>query len=225
MSFDKTKPAGSTPLKTADDQIRANFEAIETALDADHDFTTGGTQTGKHDKVTFHTPLTTKPTLATSEGGMYTKDVSAKAELHFEDEDGDEVQITSGGLIHAVSAAVPAKLRVSRISFDGKDGANHDTVVTSLWNGDSRESHHTLYTATSYTFQTTGSALAVLAMNICGLSTQSGYEDVLLKWSLSGGDIIITFYLKGTTAAQALGDILDLNTKYMEIEITYLTDA
>ncbi len=42
MAFDKTKPAGTTPLKTSDDQIRANNEALEAAIGQDHDFATGG---------------------------------------------------------------------------------------------------------------------------------------------------------------------------------------
>lgn len=46
--WDKTKPADTTVFRQADDLIRANNTAIETALDAEHAFTTGGTQTGAH---------------------------------------------------------------------------------------------------------------------------------------------------------------------------------
>ena len=43
MACDKTKPAGTTPLKTSDDQSRANNEALETAIGQDHDFATVST--------------------------------------------------------------------------------------------------------------------------------------------------------------------------------------
>ena len=98
MAFDKTKPAGTTPLKTSDDQIRANNEALETAIGQDHDFATGSTQTGKHKQVIFKAPIT-KPSLAADEGALFTKTVSTKSELVYEDEDGDEVQITDDGHI------------------------------------------------------------------------------------------------------------------------------
>lgn len=89
MAFDKTKPAGTTPLKTSDDQIRANNEALETAIGQDHDFATGGTQTGKHKQVIFKAPIT-KPSLAADEGALFTKTVSTKSELVYEDEDGND---------------------------------------------------------------------------------------------------------------------------------------
>ena len=85
MAFDKTKPAGTTPLKTSDDQIRANNEALETAIGQDHDFATGSTQTGKHKQVIFKAPIT-KPSLAADEGALFTKTVSTKSELVYEDE-------------------------------------------------------------------------------------------------------------------------------------------
>lgn len=51
--WDKNKPAGSQKLRLADDDIRANNEAIEAAFGAGHDFATGGSQTGKHTTPTF----------------------------------------------------------------------------------------------------------------------------------------------------------------------------
>lgn len=48
MVFDKNRPLGSTPISQGDNLHRENYAALETALDAEHDFTTGGTQTGQH---------------------------------------------------------------------------------------------------------------------------------------------------------------------------------
>ena len=48
MAFDKNKPAGSQELRKSDDEIRANWSALETAISEGHEFTTGGNQTGYH---------------------------------------------------------------------------------------------------------------------------------------------------------------------------------
>lgn len=48
MSWDKNKPAGSTSFQQSDDELRENNDAIETALDAEHRFTTGSNQSGRH---------------------------------------------------------------------------------------------------------------------------------------------------------------------------------
>lgn len=100
-AWDKTKPAGSRSLNQVDDDIRANNDAIESALDQDHDFTTGTTQTGKHEQVTFKAVLGTKPSLSADEGALYTKSVSGKTQLFFEDEDGVEsiISIPAGIIV------------------------------------------------------------------------------------------------------------------------------
>lgn len=49
MVWDKQQPQGSnTAARLIDDRVRENNAALETALDAEHDFTTGGGQTGRH---------------------------------------------------------------------------------------------------------------------------------------------------------------------------------
>lgn len=44
MSYDKDKPAASTSLRNSNPQILANQAAIETALNREHEFSTGGTE-------------------------------------------------------------------------------------------------------------------------------------------------------------------------------------
>jgi hypothetical protein len=51
---------------------------------------------GQHRKVEFYGPIS-QPTNAANKSFLYSKDVSAKVELHWEDEDGDEIQLTDGG--------------------------------------------------------------------------------------------------------------------------------
>lgn len=51
MAYDRDRPATSEPIKTGWPVLITNQAAIEAALDEDHVFTTGGSQTGKHNKV------------------------------------------------------------------------------------------------------------------------------------------------------------------------------
>lgn len=53
MAWNKNNPAAGITAKTLDDLIRTNNAALEAALDYDQDFTTGGTQTGKHHRLTM----------------------------------------------------------------------------------------------------------------------------------------------------------------------------
>lgn len=48
MAWDKNSPAPGIKAKVLDDLIRTNNDALETAIDNEHDFTTSGTQTGDH---------------------------------------------------------------------------------------------------------------------------------------------------------------------------------
>lgn len=59
MAFDKDVPAGNTKISIGDNGIRANNTALEDAIDLEHDFTTGGTQTGRH-----HFPVDSEANLA-----------------------------------------------------------------------------------------------------------------------------------------------------------------
>ena len=95
-AWDKDKPSSSTSLRASNPEIRANWSALETALSQDHEFSTGGSNTGKHTQITFDDPISTPGDVA-NEGVLYIKDVSAVVELHFKDESGNEIQMSSGG--------------------------------------------------------------------------------------------------------------------------------
>ena len=100
MAWDKNKP-GNVKLRVGRQQILTNNDALETALSRDHNFPgTPTTDDGEHLKITLHAPLADDPTAETDKGFLYLKDVSAKAELFFKDEDGHEIQLTTGGVIN-----------------------------------------------------------------------------------------------------------------------------
>ncbi|KKM02738.1 hypothetical protein LCGC14_1781410, partial [marine sediment metagenome] len=58
---------------------------------------------GEHRNILFNAPIASTPTVAANHGDLRIKDVSAKAELHWTDEDENEVQITSVGKIFSAS--------------------------------------------------------------------------------------------------------------------------
>jgi hypothetical protein len=100
-------PVGTDQRRQTDEFIVEVKEGVVEILEVDHQMGTTpytADADGEHTKVTFTAPLSVKPTLAgDSKGALYTKDASSKAELFFEDEDGDEVQLTSGGKIAGAS--------------------------------------------------------------------------------------------------------------------------
>lgn len=48
MAWDAAKPVGSNPISQGDDDIRSNNTALETAIGAEHEFSTGGANSGRH---------------------------------------------------------------------------------------------------------------------------------------------------------------------------------
>ena len=219
MAFDKTKPAGTTPLKTSDDQIRANNEALETAIGQDHDFATGSTQTGKHKQVIFKAPIT-KPSLAADEGALFTKTVSTKSELVYEDEDGNEVQLTSGGKVNAVVGSAKAVLRIIKVRleyFDFHYDHYSRITITSIYNGDTLEATNVAGTSNFYTFNVTGNCLGVLGLVVTS-RTGSGAGAAEPYAYVFSNDMFIRF-MSGN-----FKENLPVNNS-IEFTISYLTDA
>lgn len=102
-SWDETKPAGTRALSLGDDDIREFKYAIRERLAQDHQFAadeTGDTTIGYHKKITFSEVQAADPSNVANIGFLYLKDVSAKVELFWMDEDGDVVQLTAGGYIN-----------------------------------------------------------------------------------------------------------------------------
>jgi hypothetical protein len=91
-AWDATKPATGAALSSAD--IRANWEALEDALNDDHNFSTNG----EHKKVTL-IEQASDPTNAANKGFVYTKDDGGDTELYYEDDSGNVAQITSDGYL------------------------------------------------------------------------------------------------------------------------------
>lgn len=89
-------PADVEALSLGASRIRAHKEAVRERLEIDHSWD-GDADDGEHKKVTFTDPLGADPSNAANKGFLYTKDVSAKVELFWQDEDGNVLQLTDGG--------------------------------------------------------------------------------------------------------------------------------
>lgn len=101
-AWDETKPAGTRDVNLGDDDIREFKEQIRERLAVDHYLAaseTGLSNLGAHKSV--HLLVQTTPSSLADAGIIYSKDVSAKAELHYTDEDDNEIQLTKAGVINA----------------------------------------------------------------------------------------------------------------------------
>ena len=108
-TYDTATPGGGDSPTEADDRMREIKAAIQEREDVDHVWDETGTEvsdadTGEHRKVTLNAPLAADPAPGAEKAAIYTKDVGGKAELHFQDEDDNVLQLTDVGSINIVSA-------------------------------------------------------------------------------------------------------------------------
>jgi hypothetical protein len=94
-------PAATDPVSEGDDQIRKLRLDVRERIAKDHYMDIAGTDAdhGEHQKITFQSQIA-KPAAVANKGFLYIKDVSTKAMLFWEDEDGNEVQVTAGGCLN-----------------------------------------------------------------------------------------------------------------------------
>lgn len=128
QAWDKNVPAASTSLRNSNPQMLTNQSALESAIGQDHEFSTGGTNSGEHTQIKFNVPIST-PSNAANKGWLYSKDVSAVVELHWLDESGNELQITSGGDLFSSAGLIVT----SASTFNGSItlGAGDDLIGSS----------------------------------------------------------------------------------------------
>ena len=114
---------------------------------------------GKHNTVTM--PVQgSAPTNIASTGILYTKDVSAKAELFFIDEDGNEVQLSSGGSV----------LNPSTLDVSGTKLISWQTTAPTGWTKDTTKDNHALRVETG----TIGSGGATNFTSVFGSGKNTG---------------------------------------------------
>lgn len=101
-------PADIDDISDGAGEIREFKIAVRERFATDHyiDLTGTNADHGEHSKVTLR-KQTSKPTAEADKGYIYTKIVSDKVELFYENEEGTEIQLTVGG---ALPIAFPAGL-------------------------------------------------------------------------------------------------------------------
>jgi hypothetical protein len=101
-THDETKPAGTRARSLGDDDIREFKRTIRERLAIDHQFAadeSGNSAIGTHKKITFSETQASDPTAYDDCGYLYIKTVSGQKELFWMDDNGNVVQLTTGGVI------------------------------------------------------------------------------------------------------------------------------
>lgn len=105
-TYDTDTPLGSDAPSVIDDRIREVKDSIQERMNIDHYWPLTGSEVsdadaGKHRQVTYRESRDTPTTIDANEGMTYLKD----DELHWIDEDENELQLTSAGYIPGDSIA------------------------------------------------------------------------------------------------------------------------
>ncbi len=92
--WDKNKPAGNQKIRLSDEEIRANWAALEDALSREHIFPgTEGEDAGEHKVLTLR-QQSSAPNTGSGKVGIYPKD---DGHLYYVDPDGNEFKIWHEG--------------------------------------------------------------------------------------------------------------------------------
>jgi len=115
FDYDELNPTGASFIANFPQNEQDFRGVVRDSASIDHWAEEGPTtpgQDGMHKKVSLP-PLATKPTTGTDEGFVYTKDVDGLTELFYENEDADEVQLTSA------NSASPDKVAIAGDTMTG----------------------------------------------------------------------------------------------------------
>lgn len=118
----EASPANSDNVGDGAGKIRDLKVDIRERMAKDHYMAIAGTDAdhGEHSQVTFQAPIST-PAGVANKGFVYGKDVGSKIELHWENEDSKEIQLTRGEAVCLGNCK--ALSDGATIAIDWKDGA------------------------------------------------------------------------------------------------------
>lgn len=138
----EAQPADTENISLGASRIR-NFKSdVQEREEVDHSWA-GDAADGEHKKITFAAPISTPSNIA-DKGFLYGKNVNSKIELHYLDEDGNEIPLTSAG----GAAAFPANTSMLFYQSAAPTGWTKDTttlnnhairvVSSTAWSGGSK---------------------------------------------------------------------------------------
>lgn len=197
-------PAGSEDPKLGNDRIqelaRAVAEVFKKCFYMGSDTGSGYTEddAGEIDKIIIHAPQTSDPTNEANKGFIYTKDVSGKAELFWEDEDGNVIQLTSGGAFNAAlltGKTITTPTLTSPVINTGVSGTavlDEDNMAsdsdTKLATQQSIKAYGDTYRIKGWcSFTGTGTPAIRDSLNVSGL-TDNGTGDYTVTWDTDFAD-------------------------------------
>jgi len=120
VGWDPTSPPGTQGKNLGPTRLREMKTQVREIISVDHKMASSGqhADTGKHEKVTLLTG--SAPTHGADKVILYGKDVGGKCELFARNEDGDEVQISSGsGVSLRIPTGEPDTLVDGMVWFEG----------------------------------------------------------------------------------------------------------
>lgn len=129
-AFEAT-PADTEDISQGADRIRDLKSAISERMEHDHYWDTSGTDAdhGEHTAVTLREQAS-DPSTEANKGHIYTKEAGGKAELFFQDEDGNAIQLTSGGSLNVSSGSVPSGTKMWIYANTAPSGWTYDSGIT-----------------------------------------------------------------------------------------------
>ena len=143
MAWSKTLPADNSKFGVSPGYLRTNWDALEDTIGTDH-YYMGQTNDGKHKYCSF-VEQSSAPTTAASVGAVYTKDSGTQPELFYREEsNGDEVQITTNGVLNATTLVAASGTDLAITAASGQDilvtmGDNAAANKVSFLDSDSSE--------------------------------------------------------------------------------------
>lgn len=198
-AFDKDKPASSTSLRSSNPEILANWDALETALAQDHEFSTGGTNSGKHEVLTMEEEASAGAS-STNEGHLQIIDGGSQPELAFTSEDGDELQFTKDGDLYSSDNLVVdgTSTLTGAVTANGGItlGAGDDLIGSAT-------SDITMNTDKFTVAGATGNTVIAGTLGVTGVTTLSGG---LAATTMSGALAMGTNKITGLGASTTAGD-------------------
>jgi hypothetical protein len=212
-TWDETKPAGSRDRSLGDDDIREFKRAIAERLNVGHvqpSDESGEANVGHHRSIKMVVVETSDPANAANVGWLYLKDVSSVIELFFEDESGNAIQLTSGGLMNwgrasdlllSANTNTPAGWTDVSTTYDNKFiRIGDDTPLTTTGGSDTHD--HGAATG-STTLSAAQSGLPSHTHTIQASDTSGGASTIPQKPTSQANNATITTEAAGGSAASS----------------------
>jgi hypothetical protein len=166
-----------------DDYIRKLSIAIRERMEIDHIWKVGVLD-GQHKRITLQ--QITKPTNVADTCFVYAKDASSKIELFFEDEDANEIQLTSAGKINLSSTGFA--------QMYAADSVGTDSYAVTLPSAPAALVTGMMVNFKAGIFNTGACTLAVNGLTATPIKKRGGLALALATGDIHTGQIVIVVY-------------------------------